>query len=81
MRRLTGNQRIEQLLALPLLVSEERAELYRLAQQLGVDVRVQRLRRLMAQGGLLADDSAELQRLGNELGVTINLVRIDFADF
>lgn len=81
MKRATGMQRIEQLLALPFLLRDERAELYRLARQLDVDVRRHRMHQLMAQPALFEDDGAELQRLGNELGVTINLVRIDFADF
>lgn len=81
MKRATGMQRIEQLLALPLLLSDERAELYRLARQLGVDVRQHRMRRLMAQPALLADDSAELRQLGDELGVPVNLARIDFTNY
>lgn len=76
-----NRQRLTELLAQPFLLSEERAELYRLARQLGVDVRQQRLHRLMAQPALFEDDSAELQRLGDELGVPVNLVRIDFTNF
>lgn len=79
MKRATGKQRLAQLLALPMLLSDERAELYKLANQLGVDVRRQRMQRLMRQPALLDDDSAELRWLGEELGVPITLARIDFT--
>ena len=77
----TDQKRLERLLALPVLLVEERNELYRLAKKLRIDIRHERLRRLMQQGGLLDDDSAELRRLGNELGVQITLKRIDFTDY
>lgn len=67
--------RIEELLALPMLLREERNELYEAAHRRMVDVRQKRLEQLIRQRWLMEDDVNELGQLCRELDVTVETKR------